>query len=104
MSWKSPFIVFRFTPDGTVEEVYHSENMESARYWLTYIAEAGDVLCRTPAHPRHSHQGQQPEYWSHKENSGTIKMDESVWRKYVEAMIKRAPELPREPAGALEAV
>jgi hypothetical protein len=97
MSWKAPFVVFRFTPAGTVEEVYEAEHLEAARYWLMYIAEAGDVLCRTPSHPRHSKKGKQPEYWSHKETSGTIRMDEAVWRQHVESLTRKAPEFPSEP-------
>ena len=96
MSWKAPFVVFRFTSNGTVEEVYEADNLESAKYWLTYIAEAGDVLCRTPSHPRHSKKSSSPEYWSHKEQSGTIKMDEVNWKRYIESVRKSPFTFPTE--------
>jgi hypothetical protein len=98
MTWKSPFVVFRFTSKGTVEEVYQGEDLEGAKYWLTYIAEAGDVLCRTPSHPRHTKKGPAPEYWSHKEQSGKVRMDERQWREFVTAIHKKPPELPVERA------
>jgi hypothetical protein len=80
MDWKSPFVIYRINPDSTVEEVFQAEDLKKAKYWLTYIAQAGDVLCKTPLHPKHSKQTSKPEYWSHKEKSGKLGSDESQWR------------------------
>lgn len=66
MEWKVPFIVYRITPDGKLEEVFHAADFKAASYWLSYIAEPGDVLCRTPLHQKHSHKTNKAEYWSHK--------------------------------------
>jgi hypothetical protein len=55
-----------------------------AKYWLTYIAQPGDVLCKTPIHPKHSKASPQPEYWSHKESSGSPITNEQDWRKHAE--------------------
>lgn len=84
MSWSSPFIIYRLLPDGKLEPVFVCEDMKKAKYWLTYIAQPGDVLCRTPAHPRHSKQSGKPEYWCHKEQSGTSSTEESRWKQFVQ--------------------
>ncbi len=85
MDWKSPFIVYRITPDGKLEEVYHAVDLKKAKYWLTYIAQPGDVCCRTPAHPRHSKKTPTPEYFSHKQESGTPSSVESEWKSIAES-------------------
>ena len=88
MEWKSPFIVYRITEDGKAEEVYHATDLKQAKYWLTYIAQPMDVLCKTPAHPRY--EGEVPEYWSHKEQSGKPARNKEEW----EAKIKEnSPEI-----------
>ncbi len=55
-----------------------------AKYWLTYIAQPGDVLCKTPVHPKHSKEGKSPEYWSHKEGTGSPTTNEMGWRALAE--------------------
>lgn len=82
MDWKSPFIVYRISADGKLEEVFRCEDMKKAKYWLTYIAQTGDVLCRTPVHPKHSKKSNQPEYWCHKEASSSPSSEESAWREW----------------------
>lgn len=79
MDWSSPFIVYRITAEGKLEEVFHAPDLQKAKYWLTYIAQPGDVLCKTPKHPRHSGKSKTPEYWSHKETSGTPCSKEADW-------------------------
>ena len=82
MDWSTPFIVYRLTADARLEEVFHAADLKKAKYWLTYIAEPGDVLCKTPLHPKHSHTTRSPEYWGHKEMSGTPSSKEEEWRSY----------------------
>jgi hypothetical protein len=82
MDWSVPFIVYRVSEGGEIAEVFHAEDLKKAKYWLTYIAQPGDVLCRTPAHPRHD--GERPSYWSHKQSSGTPASKEAEWRKHAE--------------------
>jgi hypothetical protein len=82
MDWKSPFIVYRIIGDGKLEEVFHAEDIKKAKYWLTYIAQPGDVLCKTPVHPKHSKQSKGPEYWSHKEQSGKPSSTEDDWKNF----------------------
>lgn len=83
MDWSSPFIVYRINAEGKLEEVFHAEDLKKAKYWLTYIAQPGDVLCKTPKHPKHSGQSKAPEYWSHKDSSGTPTMKEEAWKESV---------------------
>lgn len=85
MDWRSPFIVYRISGNGKLEEVFHAEDIDKARYWLTYIAKPGDVLCKTPKHPSHSGAGKSAEYWSHKEPSGTPLAKEEAWKALAEA-------------------
>ncbi|RMG43639.1 MAG: hypothetical protein D6719_03450 [Candidatus Dadabacteria bacterium] len=79
MSWSAPFVIYRLDNDGKLHQVYQAQDLKDAKYWLTYIAEAGDVLCKTPAHPRHT--GETPAYWSHKESSGKPATNEEAWRQ-----------------------
>jgi hypothetical protein len=87
MEWKSPYIVYRINAEKCLEEVFWTEDIKKAKYWLTYIAQPGDVLCKTPAHPKHSHSAPTPEYWSHKQASGQACTDESAWRKFAETRL-----------------
>lgn len=82
--WRNHFVVLRLTEGGILQQVYASDDLKHSKYWLTYIAQVGDVLCRTPAHPKHSHASQNPEYWSHKEASGKTLSNEGTWRKWLE--------------------
>lgn len=84
MDWNVPFVIYRITDGGQVEEVFHAADLKMAKYWLTYIALPGDVLCKTPLHPKHSKAKKAPEYWSHKESSGGPTQDENEWRKQAE--------------------
>ncbi len=77
MKWKSPFIVYRRNADGKLKEVFHTTDLQKAKYWLQYIAEVGDVLMKTPAHPKNT--GGRPEYWSHKEYSGQAVSSKEKW-------------------------
>ena len=79
MEWKQPFIIYRITPEGKLFQVYETADLKQARYWLTYIAQPGDVLCRTPVHPKHSKQNSKPEYCAHKESSGKSSSVEKDW-------------------------
>ena len=83
MDWKVPFIIYRITPDGKLEEVFFAEDFKAATYWLTYIAQPGDVLCKTPLHRKHSHASQRAEYWSHKEGQCGPVSSEEIGRAHV---------------------
>jgi hypothetical protein len=76
MKWEVPYVIFRHKGQGAFEEVFQTSDFKKAKYWLTYIAEIGDVLCRTSLHNRHSHKNEVPEYFSHKKKSGTVSSDE----------------------------
>ncbi|MBN8550326.1 MAG: hypothetical protein J0M12_13505 [Deltaproteobacteria bacterium] len=90
MDWSSPFIVYRINAEGKLEEVFHAEDLDKAKYWLTYIAKPGDVLVKTPKHPSHSGKSPTPEYWSHKELSGTPTAKEDAWNKIAK---QKAPDV-----------
>ncbi len=85
MEWSSPFIIYRISQDAKLEEVYHASDLKRAKYWLTYIAQPGDVLCKTPAHPKHSHTSKCPEYWSHKAQSGLPLSQEEKWKEFAKS-------------------
>ena len=93
MDWTAPFIVYRIVENGKLEEVFHAEDMKKAKYWLTYIAEPGDVLTRTPAHPKNEDSA--PKYWQHKAQSGTTSTDQEEWKKLTEKS-KCEPQFPEE--------
>lgn len=81
MTWTAPFIVYRIDQDLTLMEVYYPRDFKAANYWLKFIAQPGDVCCRTPAHPKHSTKAGKPEYFSHKESSGTTLQNAEDWWK-----------------------
>ena len=82
VDWNAPFVVYRITVEGKLEEVFCAQDLKKAKYWLTYIAQPGDVLCKTPIHPKHSGTSKSPEYWSHKGQSGTPCAKEEEWRTF----------------------
>lgn len=82
MDWKSVYIVYRITANSELLEVFHCDDIKKAKYWLQYIAQPGDVLTRTPIHPKHSKATKRPEYWSHKETSGQPCSQEQKWNAF----------------------
>lgn len=96
MNWNTPFVVYRLSADGKLEEVFKADDIKKAKYWLTYIAQAGDVLCKTPAHPKHSQATPAPEYHGHKEQSGKPSADETQWKSFASAKgwNNKFPETP----------
>ena len=73
MEWKSSYIVYRMDSEKNFNEVFYADDLAKAKYWLTYIGEVGDVLTKTPAHPKNT--SGLPEYWSHKSGSGQTSTD-----------------------------
>lgn len=100
MEWTSPFVIYRITSDGKLLPVYEAKDLKQAKYWLTYIAQPGDVLCKTPIHPKHSKQSSKPEYWAHKETSATPCSKETAWKTFAVAknFSMTFPESPDDPA------
>lgn len=82
MEWKSHFVIYRIDVNSRLDEVYHTDDMKKAKYWLTYIAQPGDILCRTPAHAKHSQKNKSPEYWQHKDRSGKCSVEAEKWNEY----------------------
>ena len=97
MDWNVPFVVYRITSEGKLEEVYLAQNFKDASYWLSYIAQPGDVLCKTPLHKKHSHSSARAEYWSHKGDGRELITDERSWQDWC-AEKKYAPIFPAEQA------
>ena len=81
MDWNSSYVIFRIK-DGKAEVIFTPDDLTKAKYWLQYIAEPFDVLCKTPAHPKHSKKNELPEYWSHKEESGKPAYSEDQWKNW----------------------
>ncbi len=94
MDWHSPFVVYRITADGKLEEVFHAQTLKKARYWLQYIAQPGDVCCMTPINAKHSRKTAKPEYFGHKEKSGQPNWDAKRWTEI--AKTKNISEFPEE--------
>lgn len=80
MEWQKPLIILRVNASGKLEPVYVPEDIKKAKYWLTYIAQTGDVLCKTPLHNKHSRTSEAVEYYSHKEQSGKVASNEEQWK------------------------
>lgn len=95
MDWKVPFVVYRINNEGKLEEVFHAQDFKAASYWLSYIAQPGDVLCKTPLHKKHSHKNQSAEYWSHKGDGRDLITDEGSW-KQIASQSKCTEEFPSE--------
>ncbi len=83
MEWTTCYIVYRITQNTDLLEVFHCDDIKKAKYWLQYIAQPGDVLTKTPKHPKHSKNSNRPEYWSHKESSGNPVSREAKWNEYL---------------------
>jgi hypothetical protein len=83
MEWKACYIVYRITQNADLLEVFHCDDIKKAKYWLQYIAQPGDVLTKTPIHPKHSKSSKCPEYWSHKEKNGLPISQEAKWQAYI---------------------
>lgn len=81
MDWNVNYVIYRVSLDGKLQELFQADSLKDAKYWLTYIAEPGDVLCRTPLHPKHSKKDNSPEYWSHKPLKGRVATDHEEWKK-----------------------
>ncbi len=82
MDWKTPFVIYRISPEGKLEPVHVAPDIQKAKYWLTYIAQPGDVLCKTPLHPKHSKKASIPEYYSHRTESKTVVTNEEEWKSF----------------------
>ena len=95
MDWTVPFVIYRVTEEGKLEEVFLAEDFKAASYWLSYIAQPGDVLCKTPLHKKHSHSSAKPEYWSHKGQGRELITDPAAFETVL-AQRKCAEEFPSE--------
>ena len=83
MEWTEPFAIFRIDETSMLTGVYDAPDVKKAKYILTYVAEPGDVLCRTPAHPKN--ESETPSYYCHKQDSGTIITDKEGWLEMLKA-------------------
>ena len=82
MDWLCPYILVRPEPDGTLQVVYHAEKLKDARYWLQYIAHAGDAVFITSKNAQYKGNGD-PTYMSHLVSRGKIDYNEKQWKGQV---------------------
>jgi hypothetical protein len=82
MEWKTPYVIYRLVEGGKAKIVSTPEDLVKAKYWLQYIAEPFDVLCKSPLHPKHTKKAENPEYWAHKEPSGKPSYAEAEWKAF----------------------
>lgn len=95
MEWTFSYIVYRLDSDNSVTEVFHTNEIQKAKYWINYIAQEGDVLVKTPAHPKHTKETKIAEYWSHKEKNGKAVSDLARWMAFLKTN-KLEPKWPEE--------
>ena len=93
MSWTDTFVMYRPTPQGGLTAVFQTSDFKKAQYWMKFIAQVGDVCCRTPTHPKHTKGTQLAEYWCHKEASGAPATSEDAWKTIAQSL-KCEPEFP----------
>jgi hypothetical protein len=74
------YVFCRITGPGTTEFVHSAAGIKDAKYWLTYIAQPGDALCQTPAHPKYNGNGE-PTYYAHLVKRGSIAYNEAEWKE-----------------------
>jgi hypothetical protein len=84
MSWTTHFIICRPGDDGVLREVFSASEIKRVKYWLQYIAQPLDIMCRTPLHPKHSQSVQIPEYCQHKDQAGKLSSHYSLWKNDIE--------------------
>ena len=82
MDWKVPYIIIRVGSDGSVCMVHSTEKIKDARYWLSYIAQPGDAIFETPAHPKHE-DGDVLSYKAHLVTRGNVGYNADEWGKLV---------------------
>ncbi|MCB0335732.1 MAG: hypothetical protein KDD62_05480 [Bdellovibrionales bacterium] len=81
--WRKSYCVFRTVENGALMPVFLADSLKDAKYWITYIAEPGDALFRTPLHPKNS--GDQPLYWQHKGEKGDLVEKQDQWEQMVQS-------------------
>jgi hypothetical protein len=78
MNWEKPYVILRTKEGGECEQVHEADTIKDARYWLNYIAEPGDAIFKTPAHPKHEN-SDKLEYKAHLISRKDIGYDEQSW-------------------------
>ncbi|MCC6932896.1 MAG: hypothetical protein IT292_06550 [Deltaproteobacteria bacterium] len=81
-TWTIPYIIVRVGSDGSVTKIHETEKIKDARYWLSYIAQPGDAIFQTPAHPKHDG-GESILYKAHLIERGNVGYDADQWSRLV---------------------
>lgn len=74
------YVVLRAERSGKAKLLHGADNIKDARYWLSYIAEPGDAIFTTSAHPKYVGTGE-PKYFAHLVGRKNMAYDEQQWRK-----------------------
>ena len=82
MPWEDPYIHVRVDEHGVAKIVHAAKSTKDARYWLQYIALAGDAIFTTPSHPQYAGNGT-PVYMAHLVARGKIEYSEEGWKRQV---------------------
>lgn len=82
MEWHTPYILVRPEANGTLRVVHNAEKLKDARYWLQYIAHAGDAVFITSKNTQYKGDGN-PTYMSHLVDRGKIDYNEQQWKGQV---------------------
>ena len=94
MTWLMPYIIVRCDGNGASIKVHEADKIKDARYWLSYIAQPGDALFQTPAHPKHEG-GDKPIYKAHLIDRGNVGYEEQDWLRMI-SKDGSVPALPPE--------
>lgn len=81
MDWKSAYILVRPETEGVCRIVHTADKLKDARYWLQYIAQAGDAIFLTPKNPQYKGSNGEPCYSAHLFARGKIEHNEADWKK-----------------------
>jgi hypothetical protein len=102
MEWSNTFVIYRINAEGKANEVFLTSDFQKAKYWLSFIAQPGDVLCKTPKHAKHSGKSKSPEYWSHKVESGATVSNEALWQELAKTINFQSPFPDQQVKTAIE--
>lgn len=79
MAFRNPYVIVRLEEGGQVKLVKASHSLKDVKYWLNYIAEPGDAIFLTPAHPKYDGGTGVPTYNSHLVKRGQVEYDKGKW-------------------------
>ncbi len=81
MELEKPYVIIRKN-ENSFFIVHEADKIKDARYWLNYIAEPNDALCKTPKHPKYKGTGN-IEYQAHLVNRGEVNYNKEAFENLI---------------------